>query len=521
MDEENIILATDNDGVKERIESDKKKHGKGSRAFVASLILFSVCFALLCAAFIYVDTKQVVPQSLFSKAVLGAVGFVILEILLIISARKRVVSAVISIVLCICVIVASAVGIRTVYQIYESIKQMEDNETFYASVGIYVRKDSRFAPTVTTDDRSGKGIVTPGDRLDGIKLGVMILNLDRGYGSQAARLFRKTYSDVSVSVYEDFGSMIDALRNGEVDAALFNEAFVGVFMDEDSDFDEWAVRADSIGIETEHGAIANRADVVSEPFIVYVSGIDCNQDVIYDSNLSDVNLTVLVDPVKKKILIINTPRDYYLPLWGHSWAMDKLTHAGTWGVDASMSTLSSMLGIEYNYYARVNVFSLIKIVDALGGITVHSDYEFYAASGTGGYHQFYVGDNEVDGIGALCFVRERHSFENGDRQRGIHQEECIKAIIRKACSPAIIAHFTDVLSVVTSSMKTNIGQDEINALVKMQLEDMASWSVEGIAVDGWGAIRPCYTAGGTELWVMIPDSSTIQSAKDKIAEFLA
>jgi anionic cell wall polymer biosynthesis LytR-Cps2A-Psr (LCP) family protein len=185
-----------------------------------------------------------------------------------------------------------------------------------------------------------------------------------------------------------------------------------------------------------------------------------------------------------------------------------------------MSTLSSLFGINYNYYARVNVYSLIKIVDALGGITVHSDYEFYAASGTGGYHQFYVGDNEVDGVGALCFVRERNAFENGDRQRGIHQEECIKAIIKKACSPAIIAHFTDVLSIVTSSMKTNIGQEEINALVKMQLSDMASWTVEGISVDGWGAVRPCYTAGDTELWVMIPDTATVNAAKDKIKEFL-
>lgn len=507
--------------VKERIESDKKRQSDGKKTFTVSLIFFSISFAILCATFIYIDTKNVVPQSLFSKVLFGAVVFVLLEVLLILSARKRRIYAVISIVLCACIIVISTIGVRTVYQIYESIKQIEDSDTFYASIGVYVRKDSKFAPVMNGADYFKNDSPTPGERLDGIKLGVMILNIDRGYGSQAARLFRKEYSDVSALVYEDFGSLIDALKNKEVDAVLFNEVFIGVFMDEDSDFEEWAVRAESIGIETEHNAIAKRADVVSEPFIVYVSGIDCNQDVIYDSNLSDVNLSVLVDPVKKKILIINTPRDYYLPLWGRSWAMDKLTHAGTYGVDASMSTLSNMLGIEYNYYARVNVFSLIKIVDALGGITVHSDYEFYAASGTGGYHQFYVGDNEVDGIGALCFVRERHSFVNGDRQRGIHQEECIRAIIRKACSPAIIAHFTDVLNVVTSSMKTNIGQDEINALVKMQLEDMASWSVEGIAVDGWGATRPCYVAGGTELWVMIPDEKTIQSAKDKIAEFLA
>ena len=518
MDEEHRFIEK---SLKKRIESDKKRQRNGKKAFAVSLIFFSISFAILCATFIYIDTKNVVPQNLFSKVLLGAVLFVLLEVFLILSARKRSIYAIISIVLCACIIVVSTIGVRTVYQIYESIKQIEDSDAFYASIGVYVRKDSKFAPVWNGTDYFKNDSPTPGERLDGIKLGVMILNLDRGYGSQAARLFRKEYSDVSVSVYEDFGSLIDALKNKEVDAVLFNEVFIGVFMDEDSDFEEWAVRAESIGIETEHNAIAKRADVVSEPFIVYVSGIDCNQDVIYDSNLSDVNLSVLVDPVKKKILIINTPRDYYLPLWGRSWAMDKLTHAGTYGVDASMSTLSSMLGIEYNYYARVNVFSLIKIVDALGGITVHSDYEFYAASGTGGYHQFYVGDNEVDGIGALCFVRERHSFVNGDRQRGIHQEECIRAIIRKACSPAIIAHFTDVLNVVTSSMKTNIGQDEINALVKMQLEDMASWSVEGIAVDGWGATRPCYAAGGTELWVMIPDEKTIQSAKDKIAEFLA
>ena len=521
MKEENLTNKSGESAVESRIESGKKGSGGKltGKFFVAALAVFSVCFALLCAALVYVNSKDVVPANLFQKVLIGTAVFILAEILLLMGSRQRIALSVTSIVLCIAVIAASSLGIYTVYKIYESIRQMEDEGTFFAYVGIYVRKDGRFAPSDTEDKRKAG---EPGaDSFDGARLGVMILNLDRGYGSQAARAFRKTYKDVTVSVYEDFGSMVDALKNGEVDAILFNESFLGVYFDEDSDFDLWAVQADRIGIETEHTAVVNKADVVSEPFIIYISGIDCNQDIIYDSNLSDVNLTVLVDPVKKKVLIVNTPRDYYVPLWGKSWTMDKLTHAGTWGVDTSMSTLSDLYGIEYNYYARVNVFSLIKIVDALGGITVHSDYEFYAASGTGGYHQFYVGDNEVDGIGALCFVRERHSFENGDRQRGIHQEECIKAIIRKACSPAIISHFTDVLSVVTSSMKTNIGQEEINALVKMQLSDMASWTVEGISVDGWGAIKPCYTAGNTELWVMIPDTSTVQAAKDKIAEFLA
>lgn len=60
---------------------------------------------------------------------------------------------------------------------------------------------------------------------------------------------------------------------------------------------------------------------------------------------------------------------------------DKLTHAGIYGVDASMATLEQLYGIDISYYARVNFTSLITIVDALGGVDVNSEYAFSA----GGY----------------------------------------------------------------------------------------------------------------------------------------
>ena len=318
MKEENPTKKAGDSAVESRIESGRK--GSGSKwtgkLFVASLAVFSVCFALLCAALVYVNSKDVVPASIFQKVLIGAVVFIVAEILLLLGSRRKIAFSVISIVLCVVVIAASSLGIYTVYKVYEGIRNMEDEGSFFAYLGVYVRRDSRFAP------ENSEGIInikeTQAGSFDGARLGVMILNLDRGYGSQATRIFRKTYKDVSVSVYEDFGSMIDALRNGEVDAVLFNEAFIGIYFDEESDFEQWAVLADRIGIETEHTAVVNKADVVSEPFIIYISGIDCNQDIIYDSNLSDVNLTVLVDPVKKKVLIVNTPRDYYVPLWGKS-----------------------------------------------------------------------------------------------------------------------------------------------------------------------------------------------------------
>ena len=264
-----------------------------------------------------------------------------------------------------------------------------------------------------------------------------------------------------------------------------------------------------------------KADVVSEPFLVYISGIDTSKiDYFPDAARCDGNIIAAIDPINKKILLVNTPRDFYLPLWGDYNAMDKLTHAGVFGVECSMDTLEYLYGVEFNYYVRFNVHSVVNIVDALGGISVYSDYNFTAQSIAGTYHHFYVGENEIDGLGAIAFVRERNSFPTGDRQRGINQQECIKAIIEKACSPAIVSHFSDVLNVVENSIRTNITSEEINALIRMQISDMASWSFETISVDGYGSSEPCYAMSGEVLYTMIPYDDTVEEAKKRIHEFM-
>ena len=500
----------------------------GKSFFIVALAVFSLSFAFLSFTFIILDSNNIIPASLFTKILLAAWAFVLLDASLVFLSRRSKIAAVISIVICVIMIVVSAFGTYLLHKYNESIHEVEKDRTVYAYIGVYVKKDSCYAPvTIEPKNKKKKSYVIPGDSLDGCRVGTMLLNVDKGYNSQAVRLYRKKH-DIEVIAYDDFGSMIDALRNDVVDAIIFNEAYMGIFFDEDTDFYEWAVETDRIAIETEHTAEVMKADVVSESFIVYISGIDTTNssgidtDEFPENARSDVNIVAAVDPVKKRVLLINTPRDYYVPLWGRSYAMDKLTHAGVYGVGASIDTIEQLYGIEINYYVRTNIFSLVKVVDALGGITVHSDFEFFAPSGTWEYRQFYVGDNEIDGMGALCFIRERHSFENGDRQRGIHQQEVIRAIIDKACSPAIIAHFSDVLDVATKSVQTNLGGEEINALIKMQLSDMASWTVETISVDGYGAYMPSYAIGSDTdpVWVMMPYYDSVMEAQNALYQFL-
>lgn len=526
MEEKHVFMAEDHSVEKPITQNKKKKsrrsRSKGKGCFIVALLFFSLTLAALCGVFIYLDQNGIIPENLFTNILIGAGGFILLEIILMIVSRKSKLVAALSVLLCLAVIGASGFGVYALYQIYQSVEEVEPPKTYYAYAGVYVRKGTRFVPTEEeSEEEGGEPRIIPGDSLDGCDVGTMLLNLDRGYTAQAMRSYRKEH-DINVITYDDFGSMIDAFRNGDIDAVIYNQITMNLFLGEDSDFNEWATGIDSIGVEQEHTIAVKKADVVTEPFVVYLAGIDTyDEDDFREVARCDTNIVACVDPIRKKILLINTPRDYYVPLWGESYAMDKLTHAGVYGVEGSMETLEALYDIKFNYYVRANVFSIVKVVDALGGVTVHSDYEFYCANGIGGYQQFYVGDNEVDGSGALCFIRERLQFENGDKQRGIHQQELIKAIIRKACSPAIVAHFTDVLNAVTKSVQTNIGKDDINALIKMQLSDMASWSFETYAVDGYGIHAGSYALGGQEVYMMMPYYDTVNEARQKIREFMA
>ncbi len=267
-----------------------------------------------------------------------------------------------------------------------------------------------------------------------------------------------------------------------------------------------------------------KADVTNQPFLVYLSGLDTkNAGEIAEKGLSDVNMVVAINPTTKKILMVNIPRDYYVGLEGDPDKLDKLTHAGNYGIACSMKTVEAIFDIEFNYYVKVNFKSVVDIVDALGGVTVNSDFNFSSMhSLSGKNYSFKVGENTLKGDAALAFARERHSFPNGDRQRGIHQQKIISAIFDKAISPAILspAKLDSVLKAITSNMKTNISSNDISALVRMQLNDMASWDIQSISVDGKGASKPTYSAGSQLLSVMIPDEETINTAKQQIAAII-
>ncbi len=259
-------------------------------------------------------------------------------------------------------------------------------------------------------------------------------------------------------------------------------------------------------------------DISKHPFMVYISGVDTlGTSEIRDKALSDVNMVVAVDPQKKKILMVTTPRDYYVGINGDQNKLDKLTHAGRHGIECSMKTLEALYDIEFNYYAKVNFKSVYDIVNALGGVTVHSDYNFSSyASYTETTYNFKKGDNFVMGDQALAFVRERKSFKNGDRQRGIHQQVLIKAVIEKAISPSILvpSNIENMLKAISDNTKTNFSDKEIKKIISYQMRTMGKeWTIDSMSVDGSGGMAYTYSYPNQKLSVIHPDMETVEKAK--------
>ena len=318
--------------------------------------------------------------------------------------------------------------------------------------------------------------------------------------------------EVKIEQYGTVQELANALLEGRVDAAIYNQALDGLITDAIEDYSEQVRVLYQYGIETE---IEQENVDVEEPFNVYISGIDVDGPITTNSR-SDVNIIMTVNPNTKKILLTTTPRDYYVQIPDISGEQrDKLTHAGIYGVDASMRTLEQLYGIDISYYARVNFSSLVKIVDTLGGVDVDSDFDFDAQ----GYH-FQKGMNHLDGKQALAFSRERYSFEDGDNQRGKDQQKVLTAILNKAMSPAILSNASALIADVSDSVQTNMTQEEMAKFIKMQLNDGASWTIESQAASGTGDTQACYSSGDQPLYVMWPDEAVVQSISAKMNEIL-
>ena len=321
--------------------------------------------------------------------------------------------------------------------------------------------------------------------------------------------------DLTVDKSTSYLSTYKSLISGEAKAIVLNSVFENII---EAEYPDYASTIKKIYTKKMTKEVETPKNVKGDSFNVYISGID-TYGPISSVSRSDVNIIMTVNRETKKILLTTTPRDSYVPIAdGGNNQKDKLTHAGIYGVDASIHTLENLYGIDLNYYSRLNFTSFLKLIDLLGGVEVYNDQEFTAH--TNG--KFYpVGNVHLDSEQALGFVRERYSLADGDRDRGRNQQKVIVAILQKLTSTEALKNYDSIIKGLQDSVQTNMPLETMMNLVNAQLESGGTYKINSQDLKGTGRMDlPSYAMPESNLYMMEISDSSLESVKAAINDVM-
>ncbi len=394
------------------------------------------------------------------------------------------------------VIVAVAVAFIQFGRVDNTLEQLTQPSPPLRELGVYVMQDD---PAQELKDT----------------VGYSYGGLERNGEEGLALLGQALESDPPWQGYPTAFALVSALRKGECQAVLLEEAYQKSLADARGY--EWTTegmrKVGTIELPSqEDAALPAAPEGTPESFLLYLSGSDTFGDVSTLSR-SDVNILAAVNLFTKELFLLSTPRDFYLSFDQTQGAKDKLAHAGIYGVEASVDALESLYGVDISYYLRMNFTGFVEVIDALGGVSVYSDREFSVE----GIRTYQEGYNQLSGIEALAFARERMSFPEGDYQRAENQMEVIRAVVEKAASPALLENLSAVLDAVEGNFETSLPREQIMSLAPALSGD---WKITTYTVSGQSAYRETYSMPGEELYVILPDEDSVAQASETLKAVL-
>ena len=303
-------------------------------------ILLTVALTLFMA--ILVKTR-LLPNKLLLLAGGLFLLFVLLVFLLTRNA-KRTGPMITGCVMAILLVVALMVGTPYLTKAVSTLDKMTGVNVEVADMGVYVKADSTLQ---SLSELSGKNV------------GIMDV-LDRENTDMALENIQGEVGSMNLMEFPGLGELVDGLLQNETDAIVLNVAYLDLLAEMEG-YGEAPAQLREIHAQKTETIIENAqtegedgwnimdlfgGDDKEEEnndrvFTMYISGIDTRGGMIAKSR-SDVNILATVNVDTRQVLLISTPRDFYVSLPISNGRPDKLTHAGIYGVDCSMGTLEML-----------------------------------------------------------------------------------------------------------------------------------------------------------------------------------
>ena len=472
----------------------ENKTSKFQQSF--NIILLFLYIVLTCFLLFLIFRYHILAVSYFNLILAAIMVFIALVALFLISNRK---AKKLTLIMLLLSIVASSLALVGVHQFVSLANHLNATSNYSSySISVAVLADSEIGNV------SQLSSVTAPTKTDAENIKKLLDDI-------------KTSQNKDLKV-EDSSSYLAAYKSllaGETKAIVLNSVFENLI---EQEYPDHAKKIKKIYTKELTKTVEAPKSSQNKAFNIYISGID-TYGPISSVSRSDVNIIMTVNQETKKILLTTTPRDAYVPIAdGGNNQNDKLTHAGIYGVDASIHTLENLYGIDLNYYARLNFTSFLKLIDLLGGVDVNNDQEFTSLHGN--YH-FPVGNVHLDSERALGFVRERYSLANGDGDRGRNQQKVISAIVQKLTSAEALKNFDDIMQSLQDSVQTNMPPETMVSLVNAQLASGGKYTVITRDLKGTGRMDlPSYAMPDSSLYMLEVDPNSLETLKTEIKDIM-
>jgi LCP family protein required for cell wall assembly len=227
------------------------------------------------------------------------------------------------------------------------------------------------------------------------------------------------------------------------------------------------------------------------------------------SSNSDTLMLIHVSGDRSHVTVVSLPRDSWVNIPGHG--MNKINAAyGLGGPRLVVQTVEQLTGLTVNDFIQVNFLGFVKVIDALGGVNICLPYA--VDDRYSGLH-LPAGLHHVDGITALEYARDRHSFALSDLARIQDQQRLMSSMLKEAISSGTLADpvkLTRFLQAALAAVKVDQGLN-VSALAD-QLRGISPRNVQFMTVPLANLNYQTPTGESAVLW----DTSQAQALFSKL-----
>ena len=352
------------------------------------------------------------------------------------------------------------VGSYYINYIYKNLDGMQENEKIIYTTYLITLKDSSF------NEES--------------KIGIINKTIDNDNHELSTKLYKNKKLDNDTTEYNDYIKMIGDLYNGNIEAIFVPGNYVTLFKNEDGfeniASDTKVIYEYSEKMQNEDLNLVSNKDF-NEPLTFLFLGVDSEGDGL-NANAAfngDTLMLMSFNPKTLDAILLSIPRDTYVPIACNHNNYAKINSSAAYGTSCVISTINNLLGINIDYYVKINFKGVVDLVEAVGGVEVNVEAPTYMADKYGGKvceqnsdRQFgnklvcmNPGMQTLNGEQALAYARCRHMYIGSDLDRVKHQQQVVEALANKAIHFSSIKEFQDILNAVSKNIATNMDTDTI------------------------------------------------------------